>query len=195
MIDSGYLIKRVELNPYWLQGSGVLEVCSVSNCISRPPEGWIDRWLHNELGWFNRIADAMSVAPAGQQGTYRLFAYRVYPEVFRPGGRAPFSVPADVRPEPIPASFRSLGFDTVNKSMEATLGFECSPLSCNAMALECAVNECCLFSSLEAALAGADRFAAEQPEPGDYYVIEVLEDRHAAAGEAQTSGFANQRAE
>ena len=33
--------------------------------------------------------------------------------------------------DPIPQSFRSLGFDSVNNSMESTLKFECSPLSCN----------------------------------------------------------------
>ena len=37
------------------------------------------------------------------------------------------------------------------------------------------VNEFCLFSSLDAALAGADAFSVEQPEPGDYYVVQVLE--------------------
>jgi hypothetical protein len=60
--------------------------------------------------------------------------------------------------------------------MESVLGFECSPLSCNAMATEMDTNEYCLFDSLEAAVAGAARFSIEQPEPGDYYVIEVLEE-------------------
>ncbi len=59
--------------------------------------------------------------------------------------------------------------------METVLGFECSPLSCNEMAAEISANEFCLFRGLNAAIAGAQRFAAEQPEPGDYYVIEVLE--------------------
>jgi hypothetical protein len=37
------------------------------------------------------------------------------------------------------------------------------------------VNEHCLFPTFDAAIAGAERFAVEQPEPGDYYVVEVLE--------------------
>ena len=41
-------------------------------------------------------------------------------------------------------------------------------------------NGYCLFDSLEAAIAGAMRFSIEQPEPGDYYVVEVLEGRQAA---------------
>jgi hypothetical protein len=32
-----------------------------------------------------------------------------------------------------------------------------------------------LFSSFDAALAGADTFSVDQPEPGDYYVVHVLE--------------------
>jgi hypothetical protein len=64
--------------------------------------------------------------------------------------------------------------------MPSVLGFECSPLSCNSMASEMTANESCLFHSLEAAIAGAMRFSIEQPEPGDYYVVEVLEDRQSA---------------
>jgi hypothetical protein len=70
---------------------------------------------------------------------------------------------------------RSLGFDCVGKSMYTALGFECSPLSCNEMASEIAANQFCLFTDLDGAIAGAERFAVEQPEPGDYYVVEVLE--------------------
>ena len=64
--------------------------------------------------------------------------------------------------------------------MPSVLGFECSPLSCNSIAGEMGANEYCLFDLLEAAIAGAMRFKIEQPEPGDYYVVAVLEDRQAA---------------
>jgi hypothetical protein len=87
-------------------------------------------------------------------------------------------LPSDVHPDPIPATFESLGYDSVNRSMARVLGFECSPLSCNRMATEMATNEYCLFASLDTALAGAARFSIEQPEPGDYYMLEVLENRH-----------------
>jgi hypothetical protein len=178
MIDAGYFVKHIERRPDWLPAPGVVEICSVSHCISAPPDGWIERWLHNGLGWFNRESDARSVVPAGQEAAYRLFAYRLHPTVFRKGAGTgvPFTIPGDVRPDPIPETFRSLGFDSVSSSMEEILGFECSPLSCNSMAEECPTNEHCLFPSLDAALAGAARFAREQPEPGDYYVVEVLEE-------------------
>jgi hypothetical protein len=174
MIDAGFFAKRVEQKPEFLRAPGVREICSVSECISAGPEKWIELWLHNDLGWFNRIADAVRAIPAGEESRYRLFAYRIHPDVFTKSGRVPLVIPQNVQPEPIPGEFRLLGFDSANKSMEAVLGLECSPLSCNSMAEEMAVNEFCLFAELAAAIAGAERFAAEQPEPGDYYVIEVL---------------------
>jgi len=175
MIDAGYFAKRVFLEPDWLKPAKVLEICSVSHCISKPADGWTKQWLHNGLGWFNRIGDAVNVVPADERDACRLFAYRLHPEKFPKGDSIQFVTPSDVRPDPIPDRFRSLGFDVASKSMESILGFECSPLSCNSMAVECEANEFCLFSSLRAAIAGARRFAAEQPERGDYYVIEVLE--------------------
>jgi hypothetical protein len=177
MIDAGYFAKRVAPKPDWLHAPSVREICSVSDCISLAPEDWVDRWLHNEFGWFNRVSDALAVVPVDEVADYRLFGYRIYPQIFRAGARHELIVPLNVRPDPIPETFELLGFDSVSKSMESVLGFECSPLSCNSMATEIDTNEYCLFHSLLAALAGATRFSIEQPEPGDYYVVEVLENR------------------
>jgi hypothetical protein len=180
VIDAGYFAKRVVQTPDWLKAASVNEICSASTCISLAPDGWIDHWRHNEFGWFNRVSDAFAVVPPEQGRDFRLFAYRIYPHLFRTGARLELRVPSDVHPDPIPATFESLGFDSVNKSMATVLGFECSPLSCNSMATEMSTNEHCLFESLDAAVAGAIRFSIEQPEPGDYYVIEVLEKNQAA---------------
>jgi hypothetical protein len=174
VIDAGYFAKHVQPRPDWIRTAAVREICSVSDHISEAPDGWVDRWLHNQFGWFNRISDALGVVPEEQRAVFQVFAYRVHPEVFRPDGRVPLVVPSDVKPDPIPASFQSLGFDSVNKSMPDVQGFECSPHSCNGMDEECPVNEFCLFATLDEAIAGAVRFAFEQPEPGDYYVVEVL---------------------
>jgi hypothetical protein len=175
VIDAGYFAKRIEPKPEDLNAPGVAEICSVSHCISKAPEGWIDRWLHNELGWYNRLADATAVVPAGQSAACRVFAYRIFPVFFRHGSRHDLVLPADVHPDPIPDTFQSLGFDAVNKQPDVGFLFGCSPLSCNVMAAECAANAHCLFNSLEDAVSWAVRFSVEQPEPGDYYVIEVLE--------------------
>jgi len=181
LIHGGYFVKRVESTPESLNAPGVAEICSISDCISKAPTGWIELWLHNELGWFNRISDAIKLMPTDAPSAYRLFAYRLCPERFRNGSAAQVVVPADVRPDPIPEGFQSLGFDAVSKSMESILGFECSPLSCNSMASEVRANTYCLFASLEEAIAGATQFSIEQPEPGDYYVVEVLAQRTAVS--------------
>ena len=147
----------------------------MSECLSPGAEDWIRPWRHNGLGWFNRVVDAASVVPVSEQAAYRLFAYRLHPELFRAGERLSLDVPDDVGPEPLPAGCQSLGFDAASKSSPAGLSLECSPLSCNGLAGEMPVNEHCLFATIDDAIAGAQRFAVEQPEPGDYYVVEVLE--------------------
>ena len=180
LIEAGYFAKHIVAAPDWLQAPSVREICSASHCVSHAPDDWISHWLYNEFGWFNHAADALVTIPPDHRGAYRLFAYRMFPTLFRGGDRHAIRVPADVHPDPIAPTFVSRGFDSISKSMESVLGFECSPLSCNSMASEIMTNEHCLFSSLEAAISGAMRFSIEQPEPGDYYVVEVLEKRHAA---------------
>jgi hypothetical protein len=102
-----------------------------------------------------------------------VFAYRLSTVRFVKGARESWPWP-NVAPIPIPASFRSIGFDAVSKYMDSVLGFECSPLSCNALAPEWPVNRHCLLESLEVAVQAAERFSVDQPEPGMYYVAEVL---------------------
>jgi hypothetical protein len=175
VIPAGYFARRVVPPPEHLAAPGVREICSVSECISPGAENWIASWRHNGLGWFNHVADALSVIPEARRGEFRLFAYRIHPEVFSGRERAAFAPPDDVKPEPLPAGFETIGFDSASRSSLQASGLECSPLSCNGLAAELTVNEHCLFPSLDAAIAGAQRFAVEQPEPGDYYVVEVLE--------------------
>ena len=177
MTDAGYLPKVIVATPDGLTVKRVREICSVSHCISPTVEQWLSTWRHNDFGWFNCIEDAWAVVPEPERARYRLFAYRVAPVRFRKGERLPVSVPENAHPVAIPSSFVSLGFDGVSKSMESAQGFECSPLSCNAMAGEVRANEHCLFATIEAAIEGAESFSRQEPESGDYYVVEVLEER------------------
>ena len=139
----------------------------------------MDQWRHNDFGWFNTIEDAWGVVPEANRGRYRLFAFCIALTRFRKGEPLDVAVPSDVRAVPIPETFESLGYDAVSKFMESVLGFECSPLSCNSMAAEIPANEHCLFSTEAAATAAARSFSVEEPEPGDYYVVEVLESQRA----------------
>ena len=180
MILTGYFPKRVIASPGG-PPSRASEICSVSNCVSTGPDGWIDRWLHNWLGWFNSVTDAWAVVPDSERATFRLFAYRLHEEFYRKGVRHPVVIPGDVSPEPLAPAFISIGFDSYSKTLEDVLGPECSPLSCNGLSTEYRVNRYCLFHSLDDAKEAALRFSIDEPEPGDYYVAEVLEWSKAAA--------------
>lgn len=175
MIDAGYGVMRVAPNPFPDKAPGVIEICSVSDCISHRPENWIQSWLHNDLGWYNNPADAAHMIPEGAGPSYRLFAYRIHPEFFRKGEPLDVHLPDNLQPEPIPQDFQSRGFDAVSRELRSTQGFDCSPLSCNDMAAEYRANAHCLFATEQEAIAAARRFSIAQPEPGDYYVVEVLE--------------------
>lgn len=173
MLDGGFAARRVAAAPALEAFRGVEAVCSVSNCISQPADERIEPWLHNDFGWFNAMPDALQRVP--DEVLPRLFAYRVHDEIFRKGHALPLEKPDNVSPDPIPATFATLGFDAVSRSTSTTLGFDCSPLSCNLMAAGYSANEHCLFATLDAARDAARRFSIDQPEPGDYYVVEVLE--------------------
>ena len=145
----------------------------MSNCISTGPDGWIEHWLHNGLGLFDSPELATQVIPAGATGL-RMFAYRLLAVRYRRGVAESWDWPA-MQPAPLAAAFQTMGFDAVSKSLQEGLGFECSPLSCCDLAVEGEVNEHCLMKSLEATVAMAQRLSLEGPEPGPYYVAEVLE--------------------
>jgi hypothetical protein len=173
----GYFPKRTDVPSGWNSTASVVsEICNVSTCLAPAPDGWIDLWRHNELGVFDSPELAESVIPEGAKG-FSVFAYRLFPEKFAEGKRLPLAI-EPVSPSSLPASFRSLGFDVVSKSVSAY--FECSPLSCNDVAKEIEVNQYCLLESLETAVELATRMSRGEAEPGPYYIVEVLRSRPGA---------------
>lgn len=144
----------------------------MSECLAARPAGWVNRWAHNELGFYDSPQLAWSVSSG--TGDISLFAYRLLAQRFVSGSQEPLEVPA-VAPEEIHAPFVTLGFDVVSRSDSAF--FECSPLSCNGLAAEIAVNRYCLLDSLRVAIEFARRCSMEQPEPGSYFVFEVSRSR------------------
>jgi hypothetical protein len=166
----GYFPKRTTVPAGWSIASFVTELCSVSTCLTPAPKNWVEHWRYNDMGFFKTCADALLVLPP-QASDFSLFAYRLLPLRFSKDRTEPFEIIAeDV--ESLPAGFASLGFDVVNKTLAPF--FECSPLSCNGMAEEVPVNRFCLLATLDEAIAFAQRCAREEPEPGPFYVIEVL---------------------
>ena len=169
---AGYFPKDVELRPDWLADPRVEQICSVSKCISKGPKGWIDLWLHNDLGWYDSPEIARRAIPKDGRG-FQVLAYWILPVVVQRATRKPLQLP-ELSVSPMPATFELLGFDVVSKS--ASDFFECSPLSCCNLASEFPVNRYCLLETRDAAEAAAEQFAREEPEPGPYYIFQVWRD-------------------
>jgi hypothetical protein len=170
----GFLPKRVETAPDWLHCPAVMDVCSISSCVSSLPENWIDHWLHNDVFLYDTPELARRIMDAS--GPYTVFGYRLSLVCFVDGQAEPWVWQAPNAPPDAPPGYRSLGFDVFGKLLDwpGIAGFGHSPLSCNDMASQYPVNAHCLLDQRDAAYAAAQRFSIEQPEPGNYYVAEVL---------------------
>jgi hypothetical protein len=169
----GYFAKRVTAKPDSIHAPAVLEICSVSECIAPGPDGWADTWTHNEQWVYDTRSAARALVPPEEQHDFALYAYRLLPVLFREGSEEPFEVPSN--PSSLPSTFESLGFDVVSRCFGTS--FECSPLSCSDMAHALEANQYCLLSTLSRAIEVAVKFSLEQPEPGPYFVVEVLRER------------------
>ena len=188
----GFRVKKVAVAD-WLAGR---EVCSVSDCVSTPPPGWIQRWDFNRASCYNSEAAARDTIPAGDDALYNLLAYRMYPVEFTPGGHRKVNLNSrlssfgDALPvEPDLPAFRFIGFDVVlgptfvpkdnphEVGWRVLLGFACSPLSCNSLgdSDEFHVNQYYLLDEIDTAIRAAKTFStSEQAEPGWYFIFEVL---------------------
>jgi len=184
-ILAGYFPKRTARRPEWLEAAGVEEICSVSDCISPSPDGWIEHWLHNPLGLYPDEEIARRIAGEGEPG-FDIYAYRILDVAFPPGGppreltaeeERAFAAAGDCTP--MGAPFERLGWDAVGTwlGIGQSVGFDCSPLTCNGMAAQIATNRYGLLDTLEQAVPVAIRFAREQPEPGTYFLVEVWRKR------------------
>jgi len=159
------------------------ELASVSECLSKRPPQWVNRWDFNRATCWNSEADALAPVPDDSKAEFRIFAYRALLLLFDSsgegqavtlGGLFPKELP-DLPPGPAPPHYHSIGYDVVERNAAmGMLGFGCSPLSCNGMADSIPVNRFCLLDELETALAAARRFGIEKPEPGPYIIVEVL---------------------
>lgn len=179
-IAVGYILKRADARPDWLAAAGVQRILSVSNCLAPPPEDLGTET--NSFGLFNTPDAALATLGDGEdRADFLMCAIKLVPLALGPEGKRPVSlvdlpdlwgVPLDC--EPLPHGFVFIGFDCVSTEWDRNVaGFGCSPLSCNGMGQQIAVNRYCLIDEFERALAVGRGFALEQPEPGIYFVAEV----------------------
>ena len=155
----GFCRKQIPLAPLDLAATQVQRIASVSVCIAKRPEGYVERWDHNGAGLYD-TPEAADVAAEGVDFTeYEAVAYSFVPVRFNAhGGMDKVSTAdvfgqsfCDVRRVPALRDFRFLGYDPVQQWATAAGasqgnaffggGFDCSPLSCNGLSKNYPVNQ------------------------------------------------------
>jgi len=178
----GYGVRCTDVPRGWATNTPVAvdEICSVSDCVNSRPEGWVERWDYNSACCYE-TEEAATRTAEGRPG-FRLLAYAlVMVRLNEKDDEIAVDLDAILPPglpalpaEPVPDGLAVLGYDVVSKQGANYMDFECSPLSCCGLAGEVPVNRYCLLDDFGTALRVAQRWDREEPEPGPYYVVQVL---------------------
>ena len=160
----------------------VLQLCSVSGCVNGDVVDLELNGKHNIFGVANNPETLWQLVRAGKidASDAQLFYYEAYEQEMEADGW--LSSPAewqDLSPVPrgkvaaiparVPAKADLLGYDVI--TCEDYLDH--SPLACNSIAETLAVNEHCLFSTLDQAVKAIEAGGFEKGEPGVYKIYSV----------------------
>jgi hypothetical protein len=170
----GYLYKRVAPRPDWFKAPGVDDIYSLSGCISRDFADYIHYWKHNGFWLFDSpsIIRSLAVEHAISLEGATLFYYEAYELEYDETEWRPFEPEASfVTNVLLPREKTLEGYDAA--SFYAGASPECSPLSCNGVAVTVPTNRHCLFRSFEEAMAAIESNVFEGGEPGPYRIIAV----------------------
>lgn len=176
MQPAGYMAKFVEQRPDWLACAGVVDVFSVSSCISGDFCDYTNFWMHNGYWFFDTPEVVREVAGLAGVDLARstLFYYEAYALEFDQdaGKWLPFD-PEENFPVAVEAPEHAslAGFDVA--SFQVRSSPECSPLSCNGLATSVPVNRHCLFESFSEAVAAIETGQFRHGEPGALRVFSV----------------------
>jgi hypothetical protein len=176
MIPVGYMSKSVADRPDWLKAETVIDVYSLSNCVSDDFADYINYWKHNGYWLFNSPEDIEALAThegIDLSGT-TMFYYEAYGYEFDEDSKK-WSAFA---PEPsfgteiqIPVNKCLEGFDVVTFSVNTSP--ECSPLSCNGLAEEIPVNQHCLFDTFTESKIALESGFFNNSEHGPFRIFAV----------------------
>lgn len=174
MLPAGYLAKRVAQRPEFLRAPQVVDVYSVSGCISEIFDNYVDHWKHNGFWLFDapEIIKSIAVEDSIDLIGATLFYYEIYEQEFdgklwKPYGPDPSFKTAVV----VPALKILEGFDVATFFCGNIP--ECSPLSCNHLAENSPTNSHCLFRSFEEAESRLMSGSFANSEPGPYRIFAV----------------------
>ena len=109
----GFFPKLPCPKPNGIKNDTVKEICSVSNCISEGPENWIDKWKHNEIGFYNSEEIMLPVLKKYRE-KYNFFASKLYPLIFINGAVKDYKISLNLKT--ILSDYNFLGFDIVSRS-------------------------------------------------------------------------------
>jgi hypothetical protein len=174
MIPVGYMVKRVYKRPDWFKAPQVVDIFSVSSCISEDFADYISYWKHNGYWFFDSpqiikaVADEKSIQLEGTS----LFYYEVYELEFDGERWVSWSPEPSFPTNVVPPVRKELeGFDVA--TFWAKNAPECSPLSCNSMAEKLHTNAHCLFESFAGAESNLNNGGFSTAEPGPYRIFAV----------------------
>ena len=176
MIPVGYMAKWVSACPECLEAEGVVDVYSVSDCISSDFTDYIKYWKHNGYWFFDSPAIIQQLAKenAIELDHTTLFYYEVHELEFdHTSGRWMRFNPEPSFPTKVVIPPRKIleGYDVVTFFVRTSA--ECSPLSCNALATDVETNQHCLLFSLEQAQYLLESSAFKNTEPGPYRIFAI----------------------
>ena len=169
------MAKRVTSRPDWIDAGQVVDIYSVSGCLSKSFADYIPYWKHNGYWLFDTPEVIQQLARENAidlEGT-SLFYYEVYEHEFDEYAEAwrefePQSFPTRVI---APPQKTLAGYDVVCFSQGTNA--ECSPLSCGNLAKDVETNSHCLLGSLEQAQQLLELGTFTNTEPGPFRVFAV----------------------
>lgn len=177
MIPAGYILRRVAAADPSMNLGNVVDLYSVSHCISRDFTDYIRYWRHNGYWLFNKPSDMDDIlAQEGKsRDAFRLLYYEIYEQQFdekamRWSAVAP-PVASFVTNVERPENAKLEGFDVTTWTPGSSAG--CSPLSCNYLACDLPVNAHCLLETCDAARATLEAGKFNHSEPGPFRIFSV----------------------
>jgi hypothetical protein len=176
MTPAGYMAKRIVKRPEWLRADAVEDVYSVCGCISEYFADYIKHWKHNGYWLFDSIEVIRSLAQEHSipLKDCKIFYYEVFDQEFddEKDKWQSFGPDDDFKTSVVPPIKKQLeGYDAVTFSVHTSP--ECSPLSCNSLAMIVATNRHCLFNSFDEARARIEKGSFENSEPGPFRIFAV----------------------
>jgi hypothetical protein len=168
------MAKNISSRPDRIKAPQVIDVFSVSDCVSENFADYVPFWKHNSYWFFDSPEIIKSIAAENLiplEGT-SLFYYEVYEMEFDGERWSPWSpevsFPTNVI---VPPGKRLEGFDVVNFTARTTP--ECSGLSCSSLAEKLRTNCHALFNSFDDAYTNVDNGGFNDAEPGPYRIFSV----------------------